>query len=148
MSGNQQNLRSPDQLYRAIFILWAALLMSVAFYFAFSLVIPRTAEPENQLVTIVLSAVSAFAVVVSFLVKKKYFARSVESQDVRLVRVGLVVAAALCEFGALLGLLDLFVAHGRYYFVLMGFSFLGLLLHFPKRSDVDAASFKTPRNLS
>jgi hypothetical protein len=81
-------------------------------------------------------------------VKKKYFARSVDSQDIRLVRVGIIIAAALCELGALLGLLDLFIAHDRYYFVLMVISFLGLLLHFPKRSDVDAASFKTPGNLN
>jgi hypothetical protein len=132
-----------DAQYRTMLILWFAFLSTIVMYFVISLVVPRPQEAENRMLTLVLSAMSAFLVVVSFVVKRKFLSRSVEEQQIRLVNTGFVLAAAFCEGAALLGLLDLFVARDRYYFLLMVFSFVGMLFHFPKRSHLIAASFKS-----
>ena len=56
-----------------------------------------------------LTALGTFLVIVSFAVKAKLFERSVERQDVSLVQKGLVIACAMCEVSALLGLLEHFL---------------------------------------
>jgi hypothetical protein len=122
--------------------------MSVVIYFVLTFFLVPAAAPENRLLTIVFSALSAFLVVVSFAVKRKLLSRSVDSQDIYLVRVGSVVAWAICEAAALLGFLDFLVAHDRYYFVLMAFAFLGMLVQFPRRSQLVAATFKSAHPLS
>jgi F0F1-type ATP synthase membrane subunit c/vacuolar-type H+-ATPase subunit K len=132
-----------DAQYRTMIILWLAFLSSIVMYVFIGLIVPRQAATENGLLALVFSAVSAFLVVVSFAVKKKFFTRAVDEQQVRLVSTGFILAAALCEGGALFGLLDLFIAHERYYLILIAFSFLGLLAHFPRRNDLVAASFKS-----
>jgi F0F1-type ATP synthase membrane subunit c/vacuolar-type H+-ATPase subunit K len=137
-----------DAQYRTMLILWFAFLMSVVMYFVISLAAPQPAETGNRMLTILLSALGAFLVGVSFVVKKKFLAQAVETQQTRLVNTALILAAAFCEAAALIGLLDLFIARDRYYVVLIAISFLGLLLHFPRRSHLEAASFKSQSGLS
>ena len=137
-----------DAQYRTMLILWFAFLMSIVMYFILSLFMPRPQETENRMLTILLSAFSAFLVVVSFAVKKKFLAQAIERQQVRLVSTGFILAAAFCEAAGLIGLIDLLAARDRYYVVLIAISFLGLLLHFPKRSHLEAASFKSQFGLS
>jgi hypothetical protein len=122
-------------------ILWSGFISTIVIYFFLSVVLPGHEEPENRSLTILFSAVSVFLVVVSFAVKKNFFSRSVEAQQVRLVNTGFILAAALCETAALLGLLDLLLAKDRYYFVLIALAFVGLLLHFPRRSQLESASY-------
>lgn len=148
MSSNQNDQAKLDLQYRTMLILWFAFLSTIVIYLFLSIVIPRQEAPENRLLTIVFSAISAFLVVVSFAVKKKFLSRSVETQEVRLVNTGFVLAAALCEAAALLGLLDLLVAKDRYYFVLIALAFVGLLLHFPRRSFLESASYKNRTQLN
>ena len=100
------------------------------------------------MLTITFNVMSVCLVAVSFVLKRRLLSRSIEAQDVRLVNKAFIVAAALCEAGALLGLLDFLVARDRYYFVLIAFSFFGLLLHFPRRSQLEAASFKSTHTLN
>lgn len=137
-----------DAQYRTMLILWIAFLSSIVMYFVIAFVIPKQDGAENGLLALVFSALSAFLVVVSFAVKKKFITRSVDEQQVRLVNTGFILAAALCEGAALVGLLDLFIARDRYYFVLIAFAFAGLLMHFPKRDHLIAASFKRESQLN
>lgn len=148
MENKENGQASVDAQYRTMLILWFGILSSIVMYFVLSLVIPRPEEEGNRILTLVLSATSAFLVVVSFAVKKKFLSRSVDEQQVRLVSTGFVLAAAFCEGAALLGLLDLFVARDRYYFILMAFSFVGMLFHFPRRSHLIDASFKRGSQLN
>lgn len=131
-----------DSRYRTLLVLWIAFLPTIAFYFVLTLLQPRADVPENRILTIVFSAISAFLVVVSFPLKKTFLSRSVETQQASLVNTGLVLAMALCEAAGLVGLLDFFIARDRYYFILLALAFVGILLHFPQRSQVEAASFK------
>ena len=137
-----ENQTKLDAQYRTLIILWVAFLSSIVMYVVIGLVVPRPAAAENGLLALVFSACCTFLVVVSFAVKKKFNTRAVEEQQVRLVNTGFILAAALCEAAALFGLLDLFIAHDRYYLILIAFAFLGLLAHFPRRNDLAAASFK------
>jgi heme/copper-type cytochrome/quinol oxidase subunit 4 len=148
MSSSQSDQTKLDSQYRTMLILWFAFLSTIVIYLFLSLVIPRQEAPENRLLTIVFSAFSAFLVVVSFVVKKKFLSRAEETQEVRLVNTGFVLAAAFCEAAALLGLLDLLVAKDRYYFVLIALAFVGLLLHFPRRSYLESASYKKRAQLN
>ena len=45
-------------------------------------------------------------VVISFAVKRRFLAQSVERQELALVQTGLIVALAMCEASALFGLVD------------------------------------------
>jgi hypothetical protein len=148
MANRENGQAKVDAQYRTMLILWFAFLSTIVMYFVISLVVPRPEEAENRMLTLVFSAMSAFLVVVSFVVKRKFLSRSVDEHQVRLVNTGFVLAAAFCEGSALLGLLDLFVARDRYYFILMVFSFVGMLFHFPKRSHLIAASFKSGSQLN
>ena len=142
MSNNPIDSAKSEAQYRTMLILWFAFLMTIVMYFVMTLVIPRQEGESNRVLTIVLSAASVAAVGASFAVRKKFFARAIEEQQMRLVNTGFVVAAALCEVGALLGLVDFLVALDRYYFLLIGLAFLGMLFHFPKRGDLEAANYK------
>lgn len=148
MSNNQNAGMNTDSQYLTLLMLWFGSLSSIVIFLVISLVIGKPEGDENNNLTIVFGALSAFLVVVSFAVKKSFLSRAEAEQRVRLVKTGLVLAAALCEAGAILGLLDLFIARGRYYFVLIAFSSVGLLLHFPKRSHLQSAIYRLPGNSS
>lgn len=142
MSSKQNNPASLDGQYRTMLTAWFAFLSSIVVFFGLSFVFPRHEDAENRLLTILFNAAGAFLVVVSFAVKRNFLSRSVELQQVPLVNTGFILAAAFCEAAALLGLLDLLVAQDRYYFVLIALAFVGLLLHFPRRSYLESASYR------
>ena len=142
MTDIQDDQARLNSQYRTMLILWMAFLMMFVIYYFLPVFIAGHQEPINQLL-IVFNVMSPLLVVVSFFVKRRFLARSVAAQDVRLVTTGFIVAAALCEAGALFGLLDAVAAHDRYYFILIGFAMVGLVLHFPKRSHLAAASVKS-----
>jgi hypothetical protein len=141
-----------DKRYQTLIILWFALLMSIAVYFLFSMfVTPEVhgaGNPSRSLLIVVLTALGTFLVVVSFAVKNKFLERSVEKQDIRLVQKGLVIACAMCEVSALLGLLEYFVIGNREYYLLFVVAALGTAFHFPRRSQLESASYKNPAELT
>ena len=141
MANAQDEQAKLNAQYRTLLILWIAFLWMFAVYYFLPAFIGGRQEPIKQLL-IAFNVMSPLLVVTSFFAKRKFLAQSVATQDLRLVTTGFIVAAALCEAGAIFGLLDALVAHDRYYFILIGFAMVGLVLHFPKRSQLAAASFK------
>ncbi len=137
-----------DAQHRTMIILWIAFLSSIVMYIVIGLMVPRQTATENGLLALVFSAISVFLVVLSFAIKKKFVTRAIDEQQLRLVNTGFVLAAALCEGGALIGLLDRFIANDPYYLILIAFAFVGLLAHFPRRNDLVAASFKRNTQLT
>jgi hypothetical protein len=75
-------------------------------------------------------------------IKKKFLDRSVVNQDVGMVQRGMIIACALCEVCALLGLLGHFLAGNREFYFLFLLSAFGMALHFPRRSQLEAATYK------
>lgn len=125
--------------------IWIAMLMSIGFYYAFTLFAkrPENVEPNSTLF-LVLVGIALSTVLISFLVKSKLINQAIEQQHVPLVQQAYIVAWALSEVAALLGLLDFFLTGNRYFYVLFLIAVFAQLLHFPRREHVIHASFKKP----
>ena len=136
-----------NKRYQTMITLWAALLMSVFLYFlvtvfAASQVSRDGNQPSTPLI-FALTAVGALFVIISFAVKRKLLQQSVDKQDVGLVQKAMIIACALCEASALLGLVERFVVGGREYYLLFLLAGVGIALHFPRRSQLEAAQWRT-----
>lgn len=120
--------------------------MSIGVFFLLALIgVPeRTDAPSSQtsFPVFALTAIGTLLVLLSFVVKRKLLERSVENQDVRLVQTGLVVACAMCELSALLGLLERFVIGSGYFYLLFILAAAGTAFHFPHRQQLLAATYK------
>lgn len=135
-----------NKRYQTILVLWAAFLMNVAGFFVVTIVAaPQIAEPPpfRSVLTFTMAGVGTFLTVISFVIKGKFFRRAVDEQNVPLLQTGLVIACAMCEVAALLGLVEAFVIGGRDHYLLFLIAVVGILFHFPRRSQLEAASYKT-----
>ena len=141
-----------DKRYQTLVLLWFGLLMSVAMYFLVSLIAPaindQTGNQPNSILVIALMVVGFLVVILSFAVKNKLLSRSVEKQDVGLVQKSLVIACAMCEVSAVLGLMERFLIGYRYYYFLFLFSAVGIALHFPRRTQLQNASYRNQAQLN
>ena len=135
-----------DKRYQTMLILWFALLMSVAMYFVVSQLAPPATAPPNSILTFTLTAIGTFLVGISFVIKRKLLRRSVDEQDLNLVQKALVIACAICEAAAVLGLVERFAVSGRDYLLLFVIAAMGIALHFPRRSQLEAASYKSSKS--
>jgi hypothetical protein len=95
-----------------------------------------------------LTALGTVLVVISFPVKNKLLERSVEKQDINLVQKALIFACAICEVSALLGLIEFFIVGNREYYLLLALAAGGIALHFPQRSQLEAASYQSRNTLT
>ncbi len=131
---------------RTIRTLWIAMLFSIVIYYVFSLFVgqPKNSNSNNAL-SLMLVGAGLLTTLISVPIKKKLLAQSVEQQRVERVQQGYIIAWALTEVAALLGLLDYLVTGNRYYYVLFLIAAIGQLLHFPRRQHVLAACFKNSR---
>ncbi len=132
---------NPDARYRTLLILWFALSMSILIYLVFVQLATTEVNP-NQKLSLALNTLGLVPVALSFLFKQKILERSVEEQRVDLVQVAYVVSFAFCEVPALLGLVDHFVTGSKYYIVGFSIAGLGMLLHFPLKKNLIAASYR------
>ena len=121
------------------------MLMSIGFYYAFTFYVarPEYVEPNNTLF-LVLVAIALSTALISFPVKNKLISLAIEQQHVPLVQQGYIVAWALSEIPALLGLLVFFLTGNRYFYALFFIAVIAQFLHFPRREHVINASFKKP----
>lgn len=135
-----------NKRHQSMVILWFALMMNIGVFFLFTFFgapEPNDAPaPQTSSLVLALTGVGAFLVLLSFPVKRKLLERSVDNQDVRLVQIGLVVACAMCELSALLGLLERFIIGSRYFYLLFIMAVMGTAFHFPRRQQLLAASYK------
>ena len=136
------------QRYQTMLTLWFALLASVGMYFVFlTIVRPQltnaSGTPGSSLPIVLFTANAMVMVLLSFVVKAKLLAQSVEKHDVLLVQKAMVLACAMCEVSAILGVVARFAFNaGRESIWLLLLGAAGMALHFPRRSQLDAASFK------
>ena len=136
-----------NKRYQTMLTLWFALLASVGMYFLFIMfAAPEFSDvghaPSSALI-LGLSALGTLLVIVSFPVKHKLLDRAVEAQDVGLVQRAMIVACAMCELSALLGVVERLVFGSRQYYFLFLLAAAGQVLHFPRRSQLEAAQWRT-----
>ena len=135
---------SIDARYRNMLILWSGQIGSVVMFFVVSQLVTVVNRDENNIVSFVLAGLGSFSAITSFVVKSKLLERSVEKQDPAVVQTAYIVACALCEVPALLGIVERFVLPGRDYLLLFFISAFAMALHFPRKAHLLAASFKDP----
>ena len=125
--------------------IWIAMLMSIAFYYAFTFFVKRPEDVEvNSTLFLVLVAVGLSTTFISFPIKNKLISQAIEQQHAPLVQQAYIVAWALSEIPALLGLVYYLMTANRYFYVLFLIAVFAELLHFPRREHVINASFKKP----
>jgi len=133
---------------RSMRTMWIALILSIGGYFVMTRFVPRPENLEaNSTLSIVLALATAAATLASFLIKNKLLTRATDQGQVQLVQQAYVVAWAVTEAGALLGVVDYFLTSDRYYFMFFLIAAFGQLLHFPRSEHVINADFKS-RNLT
>jgi hypothetical protein len=141
MKTPDQNPPDIDARYRTLLILWFAICMSVLIFLGLTF-LSVVAPAENRKLTLALNSLGVVPVALSFLLKQRALAKSVETQRLDLVQSGYVLAFALCESSALLGLLDHFTTGSGYRYFAFAIAGLGLVLHFPQRANlVNASSY-------
>ena len=126
-------------------MLWIAMIMSIGFYYAFTFfAVRREGVEPNITLFFVLVGIALSTTLISFPIKNKLINQAIEQQHVPLVQQAYIVAWALSEIPALLGLVDYFLTGNRYFYVLFLIAVLAQLAHFPRREHVINASFKRP----
>ena len=138
-----------NKRHQTMVVLWFALLMSIGSFFVFTRLAAPTIsnaprETRNPAVIVALVVFGILLVGISFLLKRKFLQKSVEKQDIGLVQQGMVLACAICEFSALLGVVDHFLIGDPEYYLLLVIGATGTVLHFPRREQLSAASPKIP----
>ena len=130
--------------YRVLLIVWFAFVLSIGIYLVISLFIhrPNGDDGQNRLLTFMFAAAGTFTTIVSTVIKQKFLTQSAERQRPELVQTGYVVAFALSETAAILGLMDRMITGNRYYYVLLIIAAIGMLLHWPRRDHLLAAYYK------
>lgn len=135
---------SIDDRYRSMLILWSGQIGSVVLFFVVTQVSTVGEREANKILSFVLAGLATFTAIVSFVVKSKLLERSIEKQDVALVQTAYTTSCALCEFPALLAVVEYFILPGKDYLLLFLVSFVAMALHFPRKSHLLAASYKDP----
>ena len=142
MSYMQENVEVRMRTMRTI---WIAMLMSIGFYYAFTFYARRPEDAGlNSTLLLVLVAIALSATFISFPIKNKLINHAIAQQHVPLVQQGYILAWAISEIPALLGLVYFFMTGNRYFNVLFVIAVFAQLLHFPRREHVIHASFKKP----
>ena len=130
---------SIDQRLRTLLVLWFAMFMSLVMWLVFIHLVPVEPVP-NQRLSLILNTVILIPVSASFLVKQVLLGKAVATRQVQQVHSAYILAFALCEVAALLGLFDNRVTGSKYYYVGFAIGGLGILLHFPRRQYLVQAS--------
>jgi hypothetical protein len=128
--------------YQMILIIWAAHLMSLLGLFLLSMLVFESKEDGNPTTFWLLAGSGLLMAAASFPVKQRFFAQAVEKQSVAEVQQGQIVALALCEAAGLFGLLARVITGSPYFYLPFIIATLGMLLHFPRRESLAAASFR------
>jgi len=139
MQTDNQNVELRIRSMRTI---WMALILSIGSYFVLTMFAQRSATVEpNSMLSVILLIVAVSTTLISFLIKSKLLTSAIDRGQVQQVQQAYVVAWAVTEVGALLGVLDYFITTDRYYYVLFLIAACGQLLHFPCSEHVINASF-------
>lgn len=128
---------------RSMRVMWIALILNIALFFGLTLFAHRSEDVEpNNMLSLILIVIAASTTLVSFLIKGKLLNKAIDQGQVQQVQQAYVVAWAVTEVAALLGLLDYFMTADRYYYVPFLIALCGQLLHFPRSEHAVSASFR------
>jgi len=131
--------RQVDDLYGKLRIIWLAILAGLVAVFVVTRLVEGRAGGGLDVVFWILLAVGAVGQAASFVLKEKMLKQSAAEQKPELARSAYILAYALCESVALLGLVAHFITGHRYYYWLFIIGGFGVVVHKPQRDDLLAA---------
>jgi len=149
-----QNKKQDIEVHRkALLAIWAVLLilqllLLLMVFFAkpelFDFDLSGPIGGTNPVFNFALLVLAVFCFTIS-LIMRFFLIRIATRDGVRpLLYVTLIVGVTMCEAVTLWGVLSAFHSSYPYFFVFFALGILGTLLHYPKRADLNAASFKQP----
>ena len=133
---------TPEARYRGLLLIWVMQLGSLAIFFALTRLVavsPRATGGGGDFTRWLFGLLAGMALALSFVIKFRLLRRAVAEQRPDYVTTAHVLAYALCEAPALLALVEYLVSGVPNYLLFM-LAAVGLLLHFPRRSYLYAAS--------
>jgi len=131
--------RVVDANYRALRIIWLAILASLITLFVVTRVVQPTTDAPRVLFWILLAlGVGNFGA--SFFLKHKMLKQAAEKRKPEMVKGAYLVALALCESIGLFGLLAHLITGVEQYYFLFVLGGFGILMHKPQRDDLLTAS--------
>lgn len=156
MNGLNANVNVETRL-RMMRVLWASFVMTVSL-FALVAYLTRPSPTDDfpatsaetlgigaaagglSVMLLALFALGLSTVVASFLVKQAYAKKAVREQSQAVLQTGLILALVLCEAAGIFGFVGLFADGNPLAYLLFVVAAAGMVLHFPRREDVEAAS--------
>ena len=140
MSPQNQPPPTVDAALRTSTVLWVAMIVTQGlFVIVARFAAPAATSASDPMPAYVMLAVAFLAVIASYVVKGKLIAQAAAKQSIQGVVSARIVALAICEVAGILGLLSYFVFSFQYYIVFFVLAVGGMLGHFPRRSEFDAA---------
>lgn len=140
-----------EQSYRTLMVIWFTLIVSQAIFF----VLIYFAKPEvmkfdfskpllgdNAPVILVFALLAFVNLALSFVLERKNISQAIAEQKIEFVQTGMIIGCALCESVSLFGVVLAFAFSYQYFFLWIALGILGTILHFPKRDNLIAASYK------
>jgi len=137
----QQLEATVEARHKVFLILWFALFVSVMLFLVLVLVAGSKGLP-NPMLSYALLGLGATTVLLSFLLKQQLVQKAINNNNIAALQSAHVVALALCESAGLMGVLDRFLTGSSTSWFLFAIAALGILLHFPKKDEIRAASYK------
>lgn len=137
--------------YKLLAIIWLALLASQLMFLvivfvvrpeAFRFDLSKSPLGENPLMTLMLAVLAISNFALSFVFKRKYLNQAIGEAKPALVQTAMILGVALCESISLFGMVLAFTFSYQYFFLWFALGIAGTILHFPKRDNLIAASFK------
>jgi hypothetical protein len=141
--------------YQTLVGIWAALLMSQIVFLAVAYFVKpglfssqylsagfsQLAGPK-PLIIIVFSASALVFFMLSQAIARQHMRRAVRDHDATCIQTGLVIGCALSEISSILGLILALFWEYPYFYLWIALGALGILMNFPRRSNLTAASFE------
>ncbi|MEP7213759.1 MAG: hypothetical protein ABI791_11810 [Acidobacteriota bacterium] len=138
--------------YQTLVIIWGSLLLSqflfaaIVFFVKPQLFHIDTTLPimsEKPLIVLVFAIAGIVVFALSFILRNQYIRRAIDDRDAGCVQTGLALGCALSEMCSILGLILALAFNYQYFFFWIALGLIGILLHFPRKGNLDAANFQS-----
>jgi F0F1-type ATP synthase membrane subunit c/vacuolar-type H+-ATPase subunit K len=147
----QNQTSNVEGQYKTLTLVWFALLVSqlmfaVVVFFAkpeiFKFDWSKPLLGDNAMITAIFALLAISNLAMSLVISRKYINQAIAEQKPALVQTAVIVGCALCEAISLFGVVLAFAFSYQYFFLWIGLGIVGIILHFPKRENLIAASYK------
>jgi hypothetical protein len=137
--------------YKTLVVIWLVLLLSQFMFLAvtyfvkphlFSIDLSKPILGGQPLITLSFIASATVFFVLSFVLARQHIKRAERDQDASCVQTGLVLGCALSEVPSLLGVILAFAWEYQFFFLWIAMGMIGILFHFPRKSSLDAATYR------